>query len=161
MKIPAEPKVILRSCRDYDPERIRKIIREGLEELGLKPFGRTLVKPNLVAAGPLFPYAYTRPEFGEDVGGFPLGIMPGWEYLQAEVVLEPGDVALIYSDGVSDARNVGGELYGPRLHKRNAELSGTPSSVGKGLLQEIREFSLGRDVQADDITLICFGPLVK
>src|SRR3954466_3597509 len=76
MKLPAEPKVILRSCRDYDPERIRTIIREGLEELGLRPFGRTLVKPNLVAAGPLFPYAYTRPEFGEgvlralrDVGG--------------------------------------------------------------------------------------------
>src|ERR1043165_3595865 len=76
MKIPAEPKVILRSCRDYDPERIRSIIREGSEELGLRPFGRTLVKPNLVAAGPLFPYAYTRPEFGEgvlqalrDVGG--------------------------------------------------------------------------------------------
>jgi uncharacterized protein (DUF362 family) len=78
MKIPAKPKVILRSCRDYDPERIRQIIREGLDELGLRPFGRTLVKPNLVAAGPLFPYAYTRPEFGEgvlralrDVGGTP------------------------------------------------------------------------------------------
>jgi uncharacterized protein (DUF362 family) len=76
MRIPAQPKVILRSCREYDPETIRKIIREGLEELGLRPFGRTLVKPNLVAAGPLFPYAYTRPEFGEgvlralqDVGG--------------------------------------------------------------------------------------------
>lgn len=76
MKLPAQPKVILRSCRDYDPARIRTIIREGLEELGLRPFGRTLVKPNLVAAGPLFPYAYTRPEFGEgvlralrDVGG--------------------------------------------------------------------------------------------
>ncbi|HEY5927073.1 MAG TPA: DUF362 domain-containing protein [Kofleriaceae bacterium] len=76
MRIPAKPKVILRSCREYDPEKIRQIIREGLEELGLRPFGRTLVKPNLVAAGPLFPYAYTRPEFGEgvlralrDVGG--------------------------------------------------------------------------------------------
>src|SRR5215208_6027586 len=76
MRIPGKPKVILRSCREYDPERIRTIIREGLEELGLRPFGRTLVKPNLVAAGPLFPYAYTRPEFGEgvlralrDVGG--------------------------------------------------------------------------------------------
>jgi uncharacterized protein (DUF362 family) len=66
-RIPARPKVILRSCREYDPEKIRKIIREGLEELGLKPFGRTLVKPNLVAAGPLFPYAFTRPEFGEGV----------------------------------------------------------------------------------------------
>src|SRR5437763_14230526 len=67
MKIPAQPKVILRSCRDYDPEKIRRIVREGLDELGLRPFGRTLVKPNLVAAGPLFPYAYTRPEFGEGV----------------------------------------------------------------------------------------------
>ena len=67
MKIPAQPKVILRSCREYDAEKIRQIIREGLEELGLKPTGRTLVKPNLVAAGPLFPYAYTRPEFGEGV----------------------------------------------------------------------------------------------
>jgi uncharacterized protein (DUF362 family) len=76
MRIPAQPKVILRSCREYDAEKIRQIVREGLEELELRPTGRTLVKPNLVAAGPLFPYAYTRPEFGEgvlralrDVGG--------------------------------------------------------------------------------------------
>src|SRR3569833_839169 len=76
MRIPGRPKVILRSCREYDPAAIRRIIREGLEELGLQPHGRTLVKPNLVAAWPLFPYAFTRPEFGEgvlralqDVGG--------------------------------------------------------------------------------------------
>src|SRR5262245_14137650 len=67
MRIPAKPKVILRSCREYDPEKIRQIIRSGLDELGLRPFGRTLVKPNVVAAGPLFPYAFTRPEFGEGV----------------------------------------------------------------------------------------------
>jgi len=76
MKIPAEPKVIIRSCRAYDPEAIRRIFREGMQELGLRPFGRTLVKPNLVAAGDMFPYAFTRPEVGEgmiralqDVGG--------------------------------------------------------------------------------------------
>ncbi|HEY4181580.1 MAG TPA: DUF362 domain-containing protein [Kofleriaceae bacterium] len=67
MRIPGSPKVILRSCRDYDPARIRQIVREGMEQLGAKPFGRTLIKPNLVAAGPLFPHAYTRPEFGEGV----------------------------------------------------------------------------------------------
>src|SRR5690606_37644683 len=67
MKIPAEPRVIIRSCREYDPGTIRTIIREGLEELGLRPFGRTLVKPNLVCAGELFPHAHTRPEFGEGV----------------------------------------------------------------------------------------------
>ncbi len=76
MRIPTEPRVIIRSCRSYDPQKIRAIIREGLDELGLRPFGRTLVKPNLVAAGELFPHAFTRPEFGEgllrgikDVGG--------------------------------------------------------------------------------------------
>jgi uncharacterized protein (DUF362 family) len=62
-----QPRVILRHCDSYDPQRIRQIIREGLQELGLKPQGRTLVKPNLVAAGELFPHAHTRPEFGEGV----------------------------------------------------------------------------------------------
>jgi uncharacterized protein (DUF362 family) len=65
MRIPARPKVIIRSCRTYDPERIRTILREGMQELGLRPTGRTLVKPNLVAAGEMFPHAHTRPEFGE------------------------------------------------------------------------------------------------
>jgi uncharacterized protein (DUF362 family) len=65
---PAEsPKVIIRHCDRYDPERIRRIVREGMEELGLRPRGRTLLKPNLVASGPLFEHAHTRPEFVEGV----------------------------------------------------------------------------------------------
>ncbi len=67
MKPAENPRVIIRHCDDYDVEKIRTIVREGLNELGLKPFGRTLVKPNLVAAGELFPNAHTRPEFGEGV----------------------------------------------------------------------------------------------
>ena len=63
----APPRVIIRQCDAYDPERVRTIVREGLQELGLSPKGRTLVKPNLVAAGDQFPHAYTRPEFGEGV----------------------------------------------------------------------------------------------
>jgi uncharacterized protein (DUF362 family) len=62
-----EPKVIIRHCDAYDTQRIRQIVREGMEELGLKPFGRTLVKPNVVTSGPMFPHAYTRPEFTEGV----------------------------------------------------------------------------------------------
>lgn len=65
MDIPVDPKVIIRRCDVYDPDKIRAILREGLEELQLKPFGRTLVKPNIVAAGELFPHAHTRPEFAE------------------------------------------------------------------------------------------------
>lgn len=62
-----KPRVIIRHCDEYDPEKIRTIIREGLEELDLRPTGRTLVKPNIVASGPLFENAYTRPEFSEGV----------------------------------------------------------------------------------------------
>jgi uncharacterized protein (DUF362 family) len=61
------PTVILRDCRSYDAERIRLIVRDALERLGLEPFGRTLLKPNVVASGPRFPHAYTRPEFVEGV----------------------------------------------------------------------------------------------
>ena len=54
------PRVIIRHCAEYDVAAIRAIVREGLNELGLVPSGRTLVKPNLVAAGEMFPYAHTR-----------------------------------------------------------------------------------------------------
>lgn len=62
-------KVILRHCDSYDPERIRQIVREGIRELGLSPKGRTLLKPNVVAAGPLFEHAHTRKELVEGVLG--------------------------------------------------------------------------------------------
>lgn len=76
MEPTSEPRVIIRHCGGYDVERIREIVRGGLEALGVRPRGRILVKPNLVSAGPLFPHAHTRAEFGEgvlralqDVGG--------------------------------------------------------------------------------------------
>ena len=59
MRIPASPKVIIRSCRSYDAEAIRKILREGLQELGLRPAGRTLVStlvPNASSDYDLYVY---------------------------------------------------------------------------------------------------------
>ncbi len=63
----ARPTVILRHCDAYDATVIQGIIQGGLDHLGLRPFGRTLVKPNIVAAGARFPHAFTRPEFVEGV----------------------------------------------------------------------------------------------
>lgn len=61
------PTVILRDCPAYDVERIRTLVREGLDALRLAPMGRTLVKPNLVSAGKLFQNAHTRAEVVEGV----------------------------------------------------------------------------------------------
>lgn len=67
MKIPARPKVIIRHCDAYEPERIRGIVGDALKTLDLRPQGRTLVKPNCVASKPQFPHAFTRAEFLEGV----------------------------------------------------------------------------------------------
>ncbi len=99
-------------------------------------------------------------EVGEEIAGFPLGIIDRSDYKQTEIHLGPGDVAVIHSDGVTDARNMNEDLYDSRenrrLLKRLTESAGSPEAVGRSILQEIREFSAGHS-QADDITLICFG----
>jgi len=103
-------------------------------------------------------------ELCEDISGFPLGIMPDWEYKQVEVQIHPGDVVVVYSDGVTDARSPAEEIYDskdkPRLMRRVVESHGGAEAVGKSILQDIREFSLGHR-QADDITLVCFGPTAR
>lgn len=101
-------------------------------------------------------------EAGHDLNGFPLGIMPDSEYQQRSVDLFAGDVVLVYSDGVTDGRSPKDELYvmaeNDRLRKRLATATGGPSDVGRAIIQDIREFCAGQP-QADDITLICFGPV--
>jgi len=106
----------------------------------------------------------TVDEIGEEVAGFPLGIVPQGDYRQVKVMLEPGDIVAIFSDGVTDARNLREELFESRdkrrLLKKVAETTGGPETLGRAILQEIREFSAGH-TQVDDITLICFGPLAR
>jgi sigma-B regulation protein RsbU (phosphoserine phosphatase) len=100
-------------------------------------------------------------EVGHEVSGLPLGVMEDTVYQQTEVQLNQGDVVVLYSDGVTDARSPGEELYDSqsnhRLLRRVAQSSGGPVAVGRAILQEIREFSAGHS-QADDITLVCLGP---
>jgi serine phosphatase RsbU (regulator of sigma subunit) len=99
-------------------------------------------------------------EVGQEVAGLPLGIMEDTVYQETEVQLNQGDVVVLYSDGVTDARSRADELYDSlsnhRLLKRVAQSSGGPAAVGRAILQEIREFS-AEHAQADDITLVCLA----
>ncbi len=59
-------KVILRRVAAYDPEVIRRVVAEGIDELGIggRIGGRITVKPNVVMSHPkMTPSAFTRPEF--------------------------------------------------------------------------------------------------
>lgn len=63
-----EHKVLIMRCDEYDADKIAGIVKRGMEELGVKPSGKVLLKPNVVIAHPdLFPHAFTRPEFLDGV----------------------------------------------------------------------------------------------
>jgi predicted ester cyclase len=55
--------------------------------------------------------------------GMPLGLMAGMGYEEKETILEAGDCALFYSDGLVEAHNPQGEMFGtPRLRGLLSEL---------------------------------------
>jgi uncharacterized protein (DUF362 family) len=61
-------KVLIMHCDDYNPEKIAHIVKAGMQELGVTPSRRILLKPNVVLAHPeVFPHAFTRSEFLDGV----------------------------------------------------------------------------------------------
>jgi len=92
-------------------------------------------------------------------GGVPLGVLPTATYAAAQVALEPGDVLVAYSDGVTEAEGPGAdgetELFGEeRLARTVTSLRGqSVESILSGVLEAVRRFAAGRP-QADDITLV-------
>ncbi len=86
--------------------------------------------------------------------GMPLGLMPGTGYEENEIELDAGDSALFYSDGLVEAHNHQGEMFGfPRLQALVAE-HGKERSLGDFLLEELYSFVGEGWEQEDDITLL-------
>jgi serine phosphatase RsbU (regulator of sigma subunit)/predicted ester cyclase len=86
--------------------------------------------------------------------GMPLGLMPGMSYEEGEVSLREGDSVLFYSDGLVEAHDPKGEMFGfPRLRAHVAE-HGEERSLGDLLLEELYSFVGEGWEQEDDITLL-------
>jgi serine phosphatase RsbU (regulator of sigma subunit) len=86
--------------------------------------------------------------------GMPLGLMPGMSYEEGEVSLREGHNVLFYSDGLVEAHDPKGEMFGfPRLRARVAE-HGEERSLGDLLLEELYSFVGEGWEQEDDITLL-------
>jgi serine phosphatase RsbU (regulator of sigma subunit) len=98
-------------------------------------------------------------EIGEATAGLPLNVSsdPDYEYQTVAFPLEPGCTALVYTDGVSEAMNPAGDLFGiERLREAFRKAPANPTLAGEAVIREVRSFAAGRH-QNDDITLICFG----
>lgn len=87
--------------------------------------------------------------------GMPVGLLEEAEYAAEQVMLDPGDKLVIYSDGVSEARNDEGRFFGAselrRLVSENASLG---CRQLHGLLSKAVEDFTGNAVPSDDVTLV-------
>jgi predicted ester cyclase len=107
-------------------------------------------------AGHDLPYLRRRNGEAEELRarGMPLGLMPGMTYEEKEIVLEPRDSAFLYSDGLVEAHDPDGEMFGfPRLRALVAK-RGKEHSLGNFLLEELYSFVGEGWEQEDDITLL-------
>jgi serine phosphatase RsbU (regulator of sigma subunit) len=106
-------------------------------------------------AGHDLPYLHRNGEAGElRARGMPLGLMPAMNYEEKDVVLDAGDSALFYSDGLVEAHDPEGEMFGfARLQELIGE-HGEESSLEDLLLEELYTFVGEGWEQEDDITLL-------
>lgn len=87
--------------------------------------------------------------------GIPLGMFEGMAWEQAQIQFQPGDLLLLYTDGVPEAQNLAHEEFGDdRFIALGQEKQGRPAAeIQDTVISAINEFA-GDAPQFDDITLM-------
>jgi len=95
----------------------------------------------------------------KDQTGYPLGIMEGIPYDTNTLTLAPGDCVLLYTDGVSESKNIAEKDFGTDgiLAALNAGPL-TPKAMGERLVDAVQRHAIDRKPH-DDLTVVAFGRL--
>ncbi len=89
--------------------------------------------------------------------GPPLGIIPDTEYEQETFELQNNSSVTIYTDGVIEAKNTSGKLFGiKRLLKVIKMQPNDPDLIVKGIINSVDKFTL-TEGRSDDLTLLVFS----
>ena len=86
--------------------------------------------------------------------GLPLGIMPMETYSSSTIHLEPGDLVLLITDGITEAASPGGQLFGMErtLQLVRQHQQQTPDEILTALFAAVRDYS--NDNCVDDMTAV-------
>jgi len=115
----------------------------------------------VVNAGHLPPLLRRGPHQVEAVGQaesrLPLGVDRNVEYGPSIVSLAAGQSLVLYTDGITEAMNAAGELYGSRrlLALLSSDVDRL-SLLGRRILDDVKRF-VGAQSQSDDMCLTCLG----
>ena len=104
---------------------------------------------------PLIVHADGTSELKSLTGGIALGVLEGFHYGQVSLELEPGDTLCLYTDGVTEATNLQGDLLG--LEGVREMFAAAPPTdaeqAGRAILEAVVEFT-GEAPQHDDVTCL-------
>jgi serine phosphatase RsbU (regulator of sigma subunit) len=88
-------------------------------------------------------------------GGNPIGILKGSTFESSAIQLQPGDMLVAYTDGITEAENAQGEQWGCRRLENLLRTcrDSNPEKMIRSILEEIEQFTSGA-AQRDDVTLM-------
>lgn len=164
---------VLRSLTDanYGPVEILQRLNRCLCERRQGGFVTALIlrfHPNgavtLANAGHLPPFL-NQQELAIE-GSLPLGILPSASYEEISISLQLGDQLSLYTDGLVEARNTTGELYGfDRLHalfaSRPSAQQATEAAVAFGQDDDITVLTLTRLAAGEESTTSLDAPILE
>jgi sigma-B regulation protein RsbU (phosphoserine phosphatase) len=103
----------------------------------------------------LVPGATPEPRFLEIDGGPVLGLIEASEYRALRTTLRSGDTLVLYTDGVSEALDEGGDFFTTdRLLEHLAKTPpGSSAEIARGVYDAVKSFA-GQAPQSDDITVM-------
>ena len=95
-------------------------------------------------------FAYMKPHVA-----LPLAVFPGTEYVDERVALEPGDALFLYTDGITEAADETGALFGEEalLRALNGAGTGVPEALDGAVRAAVAGF-VGQAEQSDDMTTL-------
>jgi sigma-B regulation protein RsbU (phosphoserine phosphatase) len=95
-------------------------------------------------------------ELFRDRHGFVIGGMDGLQYKDYELQLQPGSKLFVYTDGVTEATDSNGDMFGTdRMVKAlNSDASAGPEKLLKNVRNAVNDFVKDAE-QFDDLTMLC------
>ncbi|MCE5244003.1 MAG: GAF domain-containing SpoIIE family protein phosphatase [Syntrophobacteraceae bacterium] len=153
-----DPALLIGRINDLLCERSRRGMFVTLSYMVLDHAARHIA---FVNAGHLPPILWngrtSRYTVLQDGGGPPAGILAGHRYTSSEVRLEPGDAIVLSTDGVTEAKDPEGNLFGRERLEEAVRRGGVRiEDIYRSLTEALEGFRRERP-PADDTTVVLFG----
>jgi sigma-B regulation protein RsbU (phosphoserine phosphatase) len=96
-------------------------------------------------------------EIVKDVHGIPMAATSQAQFTSGTISLERGDTIFLYTDGVPEANNASGEMFGTQrlLRALNSDPGAAPEVIDRNVHEELAAF-VQNAPQFDDITMLTF-----